>query len=127
MARGFGTKGEWPWLRTYNSQEVVNEPGSRHPNYYGECLVWLGISMCSAAILMSSAAQQSIRLGLITVSIMCSLTPYFVYKLLRNISIPVIEEKMDREYMEIKEYRIWRRDRTFRLWLDGSGILYGYA
>lgn len=83
--------------------------------------------MCSAAILMSSAAQQSIRLGLITVSIMCSLTPYFVYKLLRNISIPVIEEKMDREYMEIKEYRIWRRDRTFRLWLDGSGILYGYA
>ncbi|KAK4145552.1 uncharacterized protein C8A04DRAFT_35610 [Dichotomopilus funicola] len=99
----------------------------RHPNYYGECLVWLGISMCSAAVLMSSAAQKSTRLGFFTVWILCSLTPYFVYKLLRNISIPVIEEKMDWKYMEIKEYRIWRRDRTLRIWLDGAGIIYGCA
>ncbi|KAL2166488.1 hypothetical protein VTG60DRAFT_2725 [Thermothelomyces hinnuleus] len=99
---------------------------SRHPNYYGEWLLWFGISMCCSAVLLSSAARNTTGLGLGTALVLCAITPYFVYKTLRNISIPLIEEKYDKMYMVRKDYRDWRRNRTFRLWLDGSGIIWGY-
>ncbi|KAL2156963.1 hypothetical protein VTH06DRAFT_1375 [Thermothelomyces fergusii] len=99
---------------------------SRHPNYYGAWLLWLGTTLCCAAVLLSPAARNATGLGLGTASVLCAVTPYFVYKMLRNVSIPLIEEKYDKLYMARKDYRDWRRNRTFRLWLDGSGIIWGY-
>ncbi|KAH6617083.1 hypothetical protein F5144DRAFT_615765 [Chaetomium tenue] len=99
---------------------------SRHPNYYGECLIWLGITMSCSSVVISTAARRALGMGWFAVVVWCGITPYFVYKMLRNFSIVLIEEKYDRLYMWRKDYRLWRRSRSFRLWLDGSGIIWGY-
>ncbi|KAK4249689.1 hypothetical protein C7999DRAFT_39178 [Corynascus novoguineensis] len=99
---------------------------SRHPNYYGECLLWLGISISCSAVLLSSDARRTTGLGVYTALVLCALTPYFVYKLVRTISVPLIEGKHDRMYMTREDYRDWRRNSTFCIWLDGSGIIWGY-
>lgn len=83
--------------------------------------------MSASSVIISTAGRRALGLGWFAVVVWCTLTPYFVYKMLRNYSITVIEEKHDKLYMERKDYRDWRRARTFRLWLDGSGILWGYA
>ena len=82
--------------------------------------------MSCSSVVISTAARGALGLGWFAVVVWCGITPYFVYKKLRNFSIVIIEEKYDRLYMGRKDYRNWRRSRTFRLWLDGSGIIWGY-
>ncbi|KAK4150575.1 hypothetical protein C8A00DRAFT_17927 [Chaetomidium leptoderma] len=93
---------------------------SRHPNYYGECLIWLGFAMVCSSVVMASSARKAMGLGFMTGLVLCYLSPYFVYKLVRNISIPIIENKYDALYMTRTDYRKWRRSRTFRLWMDSD-------
>ncbi|KAH6842766.1 hypothetical protein B0I37DRAFT_417922 [Chaetomium sp. MPI-CAGE-AT-0009] len=123
---------KWRWDRYQKKHdEVFCGKGlwdrSRHPNYYGECLIWVGIAISCSSVVISTAGRRALGLGWFTVVVLCCITPYFVYKLLSNFSIPAIEERRDKMYMTRKDYRRWRRARTFRLWLDGSGIFHGYA
>ncbi|KAL2266042.1 hypothetical protein VTJ83DRAFT_5394 [Remersonia thermophila] len=92
--------------------------GCRHPNYYGECLVWLGLSMACSAVLISKASREVLNLSWFTVVIICATPPVFVYYTLRYLSIPAIEAKYDKVYMHRKDYKRWRRANTLRLWLD---------
>lgn len=57
------------------------------------------------------------NLSLLTVLVLVGVTPWFVYKLLRHVSIPVIEDKYDKQFMSCYDYRVWRRSTTFRIWL----------
>lgn len=95
----------------------ANEVCSRHPNYYGECLVWLGVAMSCSAVLLSSSARQATKLSFMTGLVLCCVTPWFVYKLLRQVSVPVIENKYDRQFVSRYDYRTWRRSTSFRIWL----------
>jgi steroid 5-alpha reductase family enzyme len=91
---------------------------SRHPNYYGEVLVWLGISICCSAFLLTTSARYETGLGSVTMAVLCFLSGFFHYQVLKHVSLPLIENKYDRAYMHRKDYRIWRRSRSFRMWLD---------
>ncbi|KAL1840898.1 hypothetical protein VTJ49DRAFT_7640 [Mycothermus thermophilus] len=92
--------------------------GCRHPNYYGECLVWLGLSMACSAVLISEVSREVLNMSWFTVVVICATPPVFVYYMLRYLSIPPVEAKYDRVYMHRKDYRRWRRTNTLRLWLD---------
>ncbi len=99
--------------------------GSRHPNYYGEFLIWLGITMACSSIVSTSAARHATGMGRLTALVVCYVTPWFVFKMLRHISIALIENKHDSLYMYRRDYRTWRRSLTFRLWIDsGRGWLW---
>jgi hypothetical protein len=51
-------------------------------------------------------------------AVLCFLSGFFHYMVLKHVSLPLIENKYDRAYMSRKDYRIWRRSRSFRMWLD---------
>ncbi|MAS58629.1 MAG: hypothetical protein CMD42_02660 [Gammaproteobacteria bacterium] len=74
----FITNGLWSW--------------SRHPNYFGEILLWLGITIISFPVLSG--------LQLVTL-----ISPIFVYLLLTKISgIPLLERKADKRWSKDPEY-----------------------
>lgn len=80
--------------------------------------MWLGIAMSCSTVVMSSSSRQATGLCFLTGWMLCYVAPWFVYKLLRNVSIPLIEEKYDKLHMHRYDYRTWRRSTTFRIWLD---------
>ena len=74
----FITTGLWAW--------------SRHPNYFGEVLLWLGIAIVSLPLL---SEWQFVTL----------VSPVFVYILLTKISgLPFLEEKAEKKWGNDKDY-----------------------
>ncbi|XP_042499631.1 uncharacterized protein C594.04c-like isoform X7 [Macadamia integrifolia] len=78
---------------------------SRHPNYFGEILLWWGIFVASAPVLESN--EWLVILG-----------PIFLTLLLLFVSgIPLLEESADKKFGNLAEYRIYKRKtRNFPAW-----------
>lgn len=73
---------------------------SRHPNYFGEILLWIGIAMSAFGGL--SASPQAI---------LVFLSPAFVTLLLIFVSgIPSLEQKADKLYGDSKEYKSYKAE-----------------
>ncbi|MEM7410933.1 MAG: DUF1295 domain-containing protein [Myxococcota bacterium] len=86
----FITTGLWAW--------------SRHPNYFGEILLWVGIALIAAPALRG---WQLVTL----------ISPVFVYVLLSRISgVPLLEQRAEKRWGQDPEY-VSYRDRTPALWL----------
>ncbi|XP_054809846.1 uncharacterized protein LOC129311507 isoform X1 [Prosopis cineraria] len=70
---------------------------SRHPNYFGEILLWWGIFVASAPVL--EGAEWLVILG-----------PIFLTLLLLFVSgIPLLEESADKKFGNVEAYRIYKR------------------
>lgn len=81
---GWCDRGLWAW--------------SRHPNYFGEILLWTGL-----AVSASSGFSGWEWLGL--------LSPLFVYVLLRHGSgVPLAEERWDHRYGDDPAYQRWKAE-----------------
>ncbi|KAK4126839.1 hypothetical protein N657DRAFT_677562 [Parathielavia appendiculata] len=114
---------KWMWDRERKRHdEVFCSKGlwreCRHPNYYGECLIWLGIAICCSAFLLTNSARNETGLGSFTMGALCCLSAFFHHQTLKHISLPLIEEKYDRMYMSRRDYRTWRRSSSLRIWLE---------
>ncbi len=78
----FITTGLWSW--------------SRHPNYFGEILLWSGIALITVPVL-----QGSQLVGLIS--------PVFVWLLLTKISgIRMLEARSDKQWGEDPDYQVYK-------------------
>ena len=72
---------------------------SRHPNYFGEIMLWIGVTIIAVPQL---GGWQFVTL----------VSPVFVYFLLTRISgIPLLEERAEAKWGDDPEYRAYR-DRT---------------
>ncbi|XP_042488163.1 uncharacterized protein LOC122068384 isoform X2 [Macadamia integrifolia] len=70
---------------------------SRHPNYFGEILLWWGIFAASAPVL--KGAEWLVIVG-----------PIFLTMLLLFVSgIPLLEESADKKFGNMAEYKIYKR------------------
>ncbi|QSZ37168.1 hypothetical protein DSL72_009262 [Monilinia vaccinii-corymbosi] len=90
---------------------------SRHPNYFGESMLWSGIAVLSAGVLVGRAGQlgmgtngwgvsgRALGLGIAGVS------PAFVTFLLLKVSgVPLSEVKYDKKYGHRKDYQEWKKN-----------------
>ena len=78
----FITSGLWAW--------------SRHPNYFGEFMLWLGIALIAVPAL---SGWQYVTL----------LSPVFVYTLLNRVSgVPALEARADKKWGEEADYLTYR-------------------
>lgn len=78
----FITGGLWSW--------------SRHPNYFGEFLLWVGVAIIAVPVLQG---WQYLTL----------LSPVFVYILLNRISgVPMLERKADRKWGGQEDYEAFK-------------------
>lgn len=76
---------------------------SRHPNYFGEIVLWAGIALIAAEVL---AGWQWVTM----------ISPLFVYVLLTRISgVPLLEARGKKRWGEDPEYQAYR-DRVPVLW-----------
>jgi steroid 5-alpha reductase family enzyme len=86
----FITTGLWAW--------------SRHPNYFGEIVLWFGVAIIAFPEL---SGWQTVTL----------ISPVFVYFLLTRVSgIPLLEERAEEKWGDDPEYRAYR-DRTPELFM----------
>lgn len=86
----FITTGLWAW--------------SRHPNYCGEILLWIGVALIALPVLSGW-------------SLLTLVSPLFVYGLLTRISgIPLLESRSDARWGSDSEYQAYKT-RTPVLWL----------
>ena len=79
--------------------ELINEglwSLSRHPNYYGEITLWLGIAFIACPVLQG---WQLLTL----------ISPIFVYILLTRISgVIMLERRADKKWGEDPEYQLYK-------------------
>ncbi|KAG9404349.1 hypothetical protein AC1031_004559 [Aphanomyces cochlioides] len=95
---------------------------SRHPNYFGEILLWLGIAVLSIPQLPSLSFQ-----------LVASLSPIFSFLLLTFVSgVPQLESKGDAKWGDDKEYLAYKNGTSALVpWfpapapLANSGTTYG--
>ncbi len=82
--KDFITDGLWAW--------------SRHPNYFGEIVLWAGIALIAAEVL---SGWQWVTM----------ISPVFVYVLLTRISgVPLLEARGKKRWGEDPEYQAYRRN-----------------
>lgn len=110
---------------------------SRHPNYFGEMMLWTGIAVVAGGVLVRKAGQMglgfapllgpananakastttaisstSIIRGRALALLMAGISPAFVTGLLLFISgVPPSEKKYDAKYGERADYREWKQN-----------------
>ena len=98
---------------TANSGKFINVglwAWSRHPNYFGEILLWIGV--CIIAVPSFSGWQW---LGL--------LSPLFVAALIVGVSgVPLLEQRADEKWGEDPDYQRYRANTpVLLLWPPKSG------
>lgn len=68
---------------------------SRHPNYFGEILLWSGVALLSAPVLVGW-------------QMICLVSPIFVYLLLTRVSgIPLLEAKSESKWGHTDKYKTY--------------------
>lgn len=71
---------------------------SRHPNYFGEVLVWLGLALVAFPAL---SGWQYLTL----------VSPVFTYLLLRYVSgVPILEERADEKWGHLEDYKNYKKE-----------------
>ena len=71
---------------------------SRHPNYFGEIILWIGIAIISLPTL---SGFQYVTL----------ISPLFIYLLLTRISgVNLLEESSDKKWGDLQEYEQYKRE-----------------
>ncbi|KAI9659735.1 MAG: hypothetical protein M1831_003633 [Alyxoria varia] len=89
---------------------------SRHPNYFGEVMLWTGIATTSAGVLASNTGLAAMGLSAtlparIAAVGMAGVSPAFVAFLLFKVSgIPMSEKKYDQRYANNPDYQKWKRE-----------------
>ncbi|KAK1834142.1 hypothetical protein QBC39DRAFT_344345 [Podospora conica] len=93
----FMTKGLFSWCR--------------HPNYFGESMLWTGIATAAAGVLMAQPARAALGISPAAALAMCYVSPAFVTFLLLKVSgVPLSEKKYDAKYGDRKEYQEWKKN-----------------
>ncbi|MCJ1367087.1 hypothetical protein MMC16_006219 [Acarospora aff. strigata] len=89
---------------------------SRHPNYFGESMLWTGIATVAGGVLVSNAGQIGMGLagglgGRALAMVMAGVSPAFVTFLLLKVSgVPLSENKYDQKYGNRKDYQEWKKN-----------------
>lgn len=83
----------------YGSEQFINTGlwrYSRHPNYFGEVMLWFGVALIALPVLQSW-------------SYIALISPLFVYILITKISgIPMLETKADKRWGDNTEYQYYK-------------------
>ncbi len=80
---------------------------SRHPNYFGEILLWIGIAAIAAAICLWQPALPNLQ-GWELVTL---ISPLFVIFLLTRVSgIPILEQRADEKWGGQKDYEAYKEN-----------------
>jgi len=83
---------------------------SRHPNYFGESTLWLGIATTSVGVLLSRPVRAALGLSAASAVALCYVSPAFVtFLLLRVSGVPLSERKYDAKFGDRKDYQEWKR------------------
>ena len=89
---------------------------SRHPNYFGESMLWTGIATLAAGVLTCGAGTAGMGLsaglaGKATALLAAGIIPAFVTFLLLKVSgVPLSENKYDKKYGDREDYKKWKRE-----------------
>jgi steroid 5-alpha reductase family enzyme len=96
---------KFKFIKRKNKRKFINKGlwrYSRHPNYYGEILCWIGIFITTSYTLYYNNIIY-LLLGLIS--------PIFIYILLRYISgINILEKRADKKYKNNKPYQKYKKN-----------------
>src|SRR5690554_2424411 len=83
---------------------------SRHPNYFGECLLWFGSYLVSSSA-FSAAQDSQIAILPLWMSRLALFSPIFVTVLITRVSgIPLLERENDRRLKDVVAY--WKYKKT---------------
>jgi len=98
---------------------------SRHPNYFGESMLWSGIAVAAGGVIVRDIGQKGLGLGgglggrAIGVGL-AAVSPMFVTWLLTRVSgVPMSETKYDKRYGDREDYKRWKKETPVfvpRLW-----------
>ncbi|KAI1005886.1 hypothetical protein K3495_g2332 [Podosphaera aphanis] len=89
---------------------------SRHPNYFGETMLWTGIATVSAGVLAGRFGQLGMGLngtifGRMLGLGICMVSPTFTAFLLLKVSgVPLSENKYDKKYGDRADYQKWKEE-----------------
>lgn len=89
---------------------------SRHPNYFGESTLWIGIATVAAGVLASNAGTAGMGIagglaGKAIALLAAGVSPAFVTFLLLKVSgVPLSENKYDKKYGDREDYKKWKRE-----------------
>lgn len=98
---------------------------SRHPNYFGESMLWSGIAIAAGGVLVRDLGQKGLGLsggigGRALAVGLAAVSPMFVTWLLTRVSgVPMSEEKYDKRYGDREDYKRWKSETPVfvpRLW-----------
>ncbi|KAG9243502.1 hypothetical protein BJ878DRAFT_583171 [Calycina marina] len=90
---------------------------SRHPNYFGESILWSGIAIAAGGVIVRDLGQNGLGLStlggrgrLLGVGL-AAVSPAFVTFLLTCVSgVPMSEGKYDERYGDREDYKRWKRE-----------------
>lgn len=98
---------------------------SRHPNYFGEMMLWSGIAVVAGGVLTRRVGQLGMGLGIGQAAagtvggirgralgvLLAGVSPAFVTSLLLFVSgVPLSENKYDARYGDREDYKRWKRN-----------------
>ncbi len=82
---------------------------SRHPNYFGEITLWIGVFISALSGILNIYSLKQLRLDTLNYQFWClSFSPVFVYLLLNYISgVPMLEKSSEEKFGKIKAYQAY--------------------